>query len=145
MFRIALVEDNPSEAQIIEMALRKTGEPLQIVLLEDGVEAMDYLSRTRDPCDLVLLDLNLPRLDGFEILGRVRRDDQLRSLPVVVLSGSSNPEEVARCYRTGANSYICKPLHLDEIFAMAAHVVNYWAKTVRIPSKLFATTGTHVV
>lgn len=140
MFRIVVVEDNPSEAQILEMALHETAEPLQIVLVEDAVEAMDYLTSTPNPCDLILLDLNLPGINGFELLERLRGGDQFRSLPVVALSGSSNPDEVARCYRAGANSYICKPIHLDEIYAMAAHVVNYWVKTVSVPSKVVTAT-----
>jgi CheY-like chemotaxis protein len=136
MLRIAVVDDNPSEAQMLEMALRETGEPLQIDILEDGVAAMDYLAAKPTRCDLVLLDLNLPRLTGFEVLERLRRDDRFKGLPVVILSGSSNSEEILRCYRAGANSYICKPLHLGDIIAMAGHVVDYWAKTVNLPSRL---------
>jgi CheY-like chemotaxis protein len=136
MLRIAVVEDNPAEAQLLQMALRETGVPMQVVLLKDGVEAVEYLSRNSLRCDLVLLDLNLPRLSGFEVLEHLKRQDEFRHLPIVVLSGSSDPADIERCYRAGANSYICKPVHLDEIFDKAAQLIAYWSKCVKIPSRI---------
>jgi two-component system response regulator len=135
MLRILVVEDNPADAQILEMALERTGLPLEIVLVEDGVKAMEYLAAwSPGLCHIVLLDLNLPRLSGFEVLERVRCCDELKSLPVVVMSGSADARDVDRCYRAGANSYICKPTHLVDILSTAAQIVTYWSQCVLLPS-----------
>jgi CheY-like chemotaxis protein len=139
MLRIALVEDNPADAQMFQMALNRAGLPVQITLLEDGLAALEYLTgcnpqNTPRPCDLVLLDLNLPRLSGFEVLESIRATQNLMTLPVIVMSGSSNPSEVERCYRAGANSYICKPTHFDEILSTAAQFLAYWSHCVRLPA-----------
>jgi chemotaxis family two-component system response regulator Rcp1 len=135
MFRILIVEDNPADAQIFRMALERADVPMEIVHLEDGVKAMEYLTGgNRGRCDLVLLDLNLPRLNGFEVLDSIRSSQELRSLPVVVLSGSADFEDIERCYRAGANSYVCKPEHLVDIMAVAVQIVTYWAQCVKLPS-----------
>jgi CheY-like chemotaxis protein len=137
MLHIVLVEDNRADAEMLEMALQQTGAPVNIVRLDDGVKAIEYLSQAKaaQQHDLVLLDLNLPRLSGFEVLERIRSREDLKSLPVVVMSGSSDPADIERCYRTGANSYICKPTHLEEIFFTIEHLVAYWSKVVKLPTK----------
>jgi two-component system, response regulator len=135
MFRILIVEDNPADAQILEMALERTGAPLETVLMEDGIKALEYLTAGNpNRCDLVLLDLNLPRFSGFEVLDRIRSCGELKSLPVVVLSGSADASDVDRCYQSGANSYICKPTHLVDILSTAAQIVTYWSQCVKLPS-----------
>jgi CheY-like chemotaxis protein len=137
MLHIVLVEDNPADAEMLEMALQQVGAPVTIVRLDDGVKAIEYLSQahaTRQH-DLVLLDLNLPRLSGFEVLERIRAREDLRSLPVVVMSGSSDPGDIERCYRSGANSYICKPAHLEAIFFTIQNLVAYWSKVVLLPPR----------
>jgi chemotaxis family two-component system response regulator Rcp1 len=139
MLRIALIEDNPADAQMFQMALNRTGIPTEVTLLEDGLTALEYLTGNNPqnlprPCDVVLLDLNLPRLNGFEVLESIRATHSLMTLPVIVMSGSSNPVEVERCYRAGANSYICKPAHFDEILSTAAHFMAYWSFCVRLPA-----------
>lgn len=137
MLRILLIEDNPADAHMLRTALEKTGMPVDITHAQDGVEAVEYL--VTDPrgrqCDVVLLDLNLPRLSGFEVLEHIRNREELKRLPVVIMSGSTNTEEIDRCYKAGANSYICKPIHLDEILAVAAGFVAYWSTCVKLPSK----------
>jgi len=135
MFRILIIEDNPADAQILQMALERAGVPLEIIHLDDGAKAMEYLSAGKSShCDLVLLDLNLPRLSGFEILERIRASEELAGLPVVVTSGSADAADVDRCYRAGANSYICKPAHLVDILTAAARIVAYWSQCVTLPS-----------
>ncbi len=138
MLRILLVEDNPADAQMLRTALGKAGMPVEITHLKDGVEAVEYLQQGPTPsrlCDVVLLDLNLPRISGFEVLEHIRGCDELKSLPVVIMSGSTNADEIDRCYQAGANSYICKPIHLDEILSTAASFVSYWSNCVRLPSR----------
>ncbi|HEY1755442.1 MAG TPA: response regulator [Bryobacteraceae bacterium] len=144
MFRILIVEDNPADAQMLQMALERAGRPLQIVLREDGVKAVEYLTDGNPcKCDLVLLDLNLPRLSGFEVLERIRSNEELQSLPVVVMSGSADAGDVNRCYRAGANSYICKRTHLVDILTVAAQIVTYWSQCVKLPSGSPARSSAH--
>jgi CheY-like chemotaxis protein len=137
MLRIVLVEDNLADAEMLETALQQTGAPVDIIRLDDGIKAIEYLTQNDilSRHDLVLLDLNLPRLSGFEVLERIRAHEDLKSLPVVVMSGSSDPTDIERCYRAGANSYICKPSHLEEIFFTVAQLVAYWSTVVKLPSK----------
>ncbi len=139
MLRIVLVEDNPADAMMLQTALRQAGAPTEVTLLTDGAKAVDYFcgesSQDTRRCDLLLLDLNLPKVSGIEVLEQVRACEYYKCLPVVVMSGSSASAEVRRCYEAGANSYICKPTHLDEIFAKVAQFVSYWSKCVELPQK----------
>jgi two-component system response regulator len=138
MLRILLVEDNPADAHMLGTALEKTGMPVEITHLKDGMEAVEYLAKQQmvsQSCDVVLLDLNLPRLSGFEVLEYIRSCKDLRRLPVVIMSGSNNIEEIDRCYQLGANSYICKPIHLTEILSTAERFMAYWSDCVRLPSR----------
>jgi CheY-like chemotaxis protein len=138
MLRILLIEDNPADAQMLRTALEKTGMPVEIAHLEDGEAAIEYLESDHGNtprCDVVLLDLNLPRVGGYEVLQHIRACEELKSLPVVIMSGSTNADEIDRCYQAGANSYICKPIHFDEILATAASFVRYWSSCVQLPSR----------
>jgi CheY-like chemotaxis protein len=140
MLRIVLVENSAADAQIVRMALEQAGTPVEITVLADGLAAWEFLMRNDAqhaalPCHLVLLDLNLPTISGFELLERIRASDGLKTLPVLVMSASSNPADVERCYRAGANSYICKPPRLADLFFIGAQLVTYWSKCVKLPSK----------
>src|SRR5436190_7894280 len=114
---ILLVEDNPADVKITERALRESGFPVELLVVRDGQEAVDYLLRQgqhaddaswRSP-DLILLDLNLPRLNGREVLDRIRNTPALKAVPVVVLTTSKRQEDVQEMYAAGANTYIEKP------------------------------------
>ena len=101
---IALIEDNPADTQMIRFALREVNPAIDLVAFEGGVEALQYFAAAKVndtfmPCDLLLVDLNLPALNGLEVLERIRANDHLRMLPVVILSGSSNPNDIERCYK----------------------------------------------
>lgn len=129
-FRVVLVEDSAADAEILRMALRKHGADVELMRLENGADALAYFGVDHEPatdasrCDLVLLDLNLPKISGFEVLQRMRAAQHLRALPIVVLSGSTNPEEIARCHTLGATSYISKPSHLPELFAIVHRLLQ---------------------
>jgi CheY-like chemotaxis protein len=140
MLHILLVEDNPADSDMLEIALGRTEVPVKVTLLTDGAEALAYLCG-HDPrqFDLILLDLNLPRLSGIEVLERIRGTEKLRGLPVVVMSGSTDAADVERCYRAGANSYICKHTRLSEILTSAAHFAAYWWHCVVLPAREGAT------
>lgn len=131
---ILLVEDNPDDADLTLRALRKNNIEGPVVLARDGVEALDYLFATgtyagrdagSDP-RVVLLDLKLPRIDGLEVLRRIRAHSRTRLIPVVVLTSSKEECDVVECYRCGANSYIRKPVDFDEFLESVRNLGLYW-------------------
>ena len=136
--RIALVEDNPADAEMLKVALEQTDFAVEIVVLPDGAEALKYLTSAtpaRPPCDLLILDLNLPRMNGLEVLEKVREVDYLKALPVVVMSGSKNRAEIDRCYALGANAYVYKSNDLDEIYARAKRLMDFWFDCAKLPGR----------
>jgi len=131
---ILLVEDNSSDEKLTLLAFKNCGVANEIVIERDGADALDYLFGTgkhagRDSSttpSVVLLDLKLPRIDGLEVLRRLREDPRTRSIPVVVLTASREEEDVARAYALGANAYVRKPVDFTE-FAEAAKAVGlFW-------------------
>jgi CheY-like chemotaxis protein len=139
--RIIIVEDNPADAKTLRVAIARRDEAIETIVLEDGERAIEYFSglMTNGDTDLVLLDLNLPIVSGFEVLEFLKSDPQLRKLPVVILSGSSSQHEIERCYAVGANSYFCKPTGIQQFFDMAAQWVTYWFEHARLPRSFAAT------
>ncbi|HEY3145988.1 MAG TPA: response regulator [Dongiaceae bacterium] len=131
---ILLVEDNPDDEALTLRALKKNKIANSVVVARDGVEAVDYLFGTgahagRDANDLpqiVLLDLKLPKLDGFDVLRRIRADERTRFLPVVVLTSSKEERDVVQSYRDGCNSYVRKPVNFDEFLEAARQLGMYW-------------------
>lgn len=140
---ILLVEDNPADVQITRRALRDGAVPVDLIVVRDGQEAIDYLLRQgshaettdwRKP-DLILLDLNLPRLTGREVLQIVRETPDLRSVPVVILSTSKRQEEVADLYALGANTYIEKPQDFNRFVDVLRVIQRYWLDTALLPGR----------
>ena len=131
---ILLVEDNPDDVELTRLAFAEAGEPHRLHVVSDGAEAVDYLlargrHADRDGADLpalVLLDLNLPRLDGHEVLQAIRADAGTRCLPVVALTTSIEPSDVDRAYALGANSYIQKPVEFDRFVEVVRQFGRYW-------------------
>ena len=122
---ILLVEDNPDDEALTVMALR--GVPATLEVARDGQEAMDYLTNDGKALPrLVLLDLKLPKIDGLEVLRRIREDDRTRLTPVVVLTSSNAPNDVVASYRLGANSYVCKPVNFDQFSETIRQLGTYW-------------------
>jgi chemotaxis family two-component system response regulator Rcp1 len=136
--KIVMVEDNPADAKMLRIALTRRDPKIEIILLEDGAEAIKFFSdaeRAHDvpPCDLILMDLNLPQISGFEVLEFVKTSTDLKKTPVVVVSGSSSQQDIERCYAAGANSYISKPVGLEEVFTMAEQLITYWFDHAKSP------------
>ena len=131
---ILLVEDNPDDEALTLRALRKNGVTNPVVVAHDGVEALDYLFAEGEHAGhdlttlpaVVLLDLQLPRLNGLEVLQRIRADERTRLLPVVVLSSSREEPDLLRAYALGANSYIVKPVDFDEFMRTVGQLGLYW-------------------
>lgn len=124
---ILLVEDNPDHALLVLDALDLAGEDFSVELARDGGEALDYLFSDDTPAPaLVLLDVKMPVADGFEVLGRIKTDERLRVIPVVMLSTSSDGRDIARCYELGTNSFVSKPLDAEELRARISELPAYW-------------------
>ncbi len=125
-FTILLVEDNSDDEELTVLALRAQ-TVATVAVARDGQEAIDYLlNEGKDPPRLVLLDLKLPKMDGLEVLRRIREDERICLTPVVILTSSLAPNDVAASYRLGANSYVRKPVDFDE-FSEAVHQLGlYW-------------------
>jgi two-component system response regulator len=131
---ILLVEDNPDDEALTIRAFKKNNIKNKVIVARDGVEALDYLFGTgpyagRDVTALpqvVLLDLKLPKVDGLEVLRRVRADERTRILPVVILTSSKEEQDVVSGYRLGANSYVRKPVNFDEFLEAARQLGLYW-------------------
>jgi two-component system, response regulator len=131
---ILLVEDNPDDLALTLRVFEKSRMGYEIHLARDGVEALDYLFGTgihagrdlsRMP-SIILLDLKLPRRNGFEVLQAVRAFERTRRIPVVILSSSREEKDIARCYDLGANSYIRKPVDFDEFTDVLGQIGSYW-------------------
>lgn len=128
---ILLIEDNPDDEALTLRAFAKNGIANPLVVARDGVEAIDYLlpeSEAVTPLRpaLVLLDLKLPRIDGLELLRRLRADERTDCLPIVVLSTSNEKTDIRAAYRLGANSYMRKPVDFDEFIAAIGQLGRYW-------------------
>lgn len=131
---ILLVEDNPDDVELTRIAFADSGSSYRLIVVSDGAEAVDYLLArgayaSRNPLELpalVLLDLNLPKLDGREVLQVIRSHPTTKTLPVVVLTTSAEPYDVDRVYELGANSYIQKPVEFDRFVEVVRQVGLYW-------------------
>lgn len=131
---ILLVEDNPDDEMLTLRALKKNNIKNEVFVARDGVEALDYLFGTgahagRDTGDLpqvILLDLKLPKLDGLEVLRRIRADERTNILPVVILTSSKEEQDIVTGYRLGCNSYVRKPVNFDEFLEAARQLGLYW-------------------
>ena len=135
-FHILLVDDSPADALLIERALREGDIDHRLTTLQDGHAALDYLARLKDPAthsdhdpDLILLDLNLPGLDGCQVLTSIKNDPDLRMIPVVILTTSGRDEDVLLTYKAGANTFIRKPDEYPRYRDLVEILRQYWHQT----------------
>jgi len=137
---ILLVEDNPGDVRLAQEALKDSKVNNQLYVVEDGVEAMAFLRRQEKYAgmprpDLILLDLNLPRKSGREVLAEVKSDDDLKRIPVVVLTVSKAEEDIIKCYNNYANCYITKPLDFNQFMEITKTIEEFWLTIVKLPPK----------
>jgi len=139
-FEILLVEDNPGDARLAQEALKEGRMTSRLKVVVDGVEAMSFLRRegqyTGSPRpNLILLDLNLPRKDGRQVLAELKADEDLRRIPVVVLTTSQAEQDILRSYDLHANCYITKPVDLDRFISVVRSIEEYWCSVVTLPPR----------
>lgn len=133
---ILLVEDNPGDVRLMKEALKETRVRSHLHLAEDGVQALSFLRQKGATLpDLILLDLNLPKKDGREVLAEIKDDPRLRSIPVVVLTTSQSEQDVQRSYQLHANCYIAKPVGLENFIRVIQSIEGFWLETVRLPGR----------
>jgi len=135
---ILLVEDSPGDVRLTQEALRDSNLDLHLHVAIDGVEAMEFLRREGTHAhaprpDLILLDLNLPKMDGREVLTRIKADDGLKTIPTIILTTSEAEVDIARSYQLQANCYLSKPVQLDEFEGLVKSVSDFWFAKVKLP------------
>ncbi len=138
---ILLVEDNPQDAEMTLRALRRNNLANRVHWVKDGEEALEFMFRTgayaaRDPAStpkIVMLDIKMPKVDGIEVLRRLKADPQTRPVPVVVMTSSNEERDVVESYRLGVNSYIVKPVQFESFLETVAKIGLYWVLTNRVP------------
>lgn len=133
---ILLIEDNDADVEILRHTLQQEKVMLTLSRARDGDEAMRYLRNNSNPRpDLILLDLNMPHMDGREVLGELRVDPELDPIPVVVMTSSEEEKDIVRSYNLGAAAYVVKPLELQDIEDVVRSISKFWLTIVRYPNR----------
>ena len=135
---ILLVEDNPGDVELTREALHDSKVHMRLSVVNDGVDALAFLRRegphgAAPRPDLVLLDLNLPRKDGRAVLAEVKRDPELRNIPIVVLTSSQAEQDIVKAYDLHANCYVTKPVDLDQFITIVRSIEQFWFTVVKLP------------
>ena len=138
-FEILLVEDNPGDSYLVAEAFRESEVLTNLFMVDDGVKAMSFLHREGKYAnaprpDLILLDLNLPKKNGWEVLAEIKGDSKLKHIPVVIMTMSSSEEDILNAYALQANSYITKPVDLYSFMNVFKGIEDYWLRVVKLPS-----------
>jgi len=136
-FKILLVEDNPADIRLTEEAIHESKIDTELHIVKDGVEAINFLKKLgkySKACrpDLILLDLNLPRKNGLEVLKEIKEDENLKRIPVVILTISSNEEDLIKAYNLHANSFVNKPLEIKDFYKIVKAIEDFWFKVVKL-------------
>lgn len=137
---VLLAEDNPGDAELTRQALASSKLSIDLSVVDDGEKALKYLRReppyaAAEEPDLLLLDLNLPKLSGEEVLREVKRDRRLSGLPVVILTSSDAETEVSRCYAQGANCYVVKPVDFNSFLKIVSAIEQFWFSVAKLKEK----------
>lgn len=140
LVQILLVEDNPGDVRLTREALKEAKFRNKVEVVGDGVEALAYLRQQGQYSGamrphLIMLDLNLPRMDGREVLAAIKKDTDLRRIPVVVLSSSEAESDIARAYELHANAYVTKPVDIDHFLQVVKAIEEFWVEIVKLPSQ----------
>jgi two-component system, chemotaxis family, response regulator Rcp1 len=138
---VLLVEDSPGDVRLTQEAFRDANSSIHMHVAADGVEAMAFLRREGKHADaarpdLILLDLNLPKMDGREVLAHIKEDDSLKLIPTVILTTSDAEADIVRSYQLQANCYLTKPVQLDAFEALVKSINDFWLTKVKLPQQL---------
>jgi len=137
---VLLVEDSPGDVRLTQEAFRDANMSIRLHVASDGVEAMAFLRHegaraTAPRPDLILLDLNLPKMDGREVLAHIKADDSLKMIPTVILTTSDAEADIVKSYQLQANCYLTKPVQLDEFETLVRSINDFWLTRVKLPHK----------
>jgi chemotaxis family two-component system response regulator Rcp1 len=138
--QVLLVEDSPGDVRLTQEAFRDANPSIQLHVANDGVEAMAFLrhrgAHTNAPRpDLILLDLNLPKMDGREVLAHIKEDEELKTIPTVILTTSESEADIAKSYQLQANCYLTKPVQLDAFESLVKSINDFWLTKVKLPQQ----------
>lgn len=138
-FHILMVEDNAGDVRLVQEAFKETGSVASLHVVEDGIKAMQFLTQeilyqNVPRPDLILLDLNLPKKDGREVLAEIKKHPDFGKIPVIVLTTSQAEKDIISCYALCANCYMTKPVDLDEFFSNMRAIEKFWFHVARLPS-----------
>jgi len=138
---VLLVEDNPGDVRLTQEALKEGRLEIELSVTPDGVEALEFLHQTGKYTDaprpdLILLDLNLPRKSGREVLSEIKSDPELKNIPVLVMTTSTAEQDISRAYSLNANCYIAKPLELEDFIAVVQSIEDFWLTKASLPAKV---------
>ncbi len=136
---VLLIEDNPGDVRLLEEAFRELKANINIQVAKDGAEGLDMVTqslsgRGRWHPDIIFLDLNLPKINGHEVLLRIKNNPQTCRIPVIVLTSSPDESDVRRAYESHANAYLKKPSSLDGLMSAAQHIKSFWLETATLPA-----------
>ena len=135
---VLLVEDSLGDVRLTQEAFRDANKSVRLHVVSDGVEAMAFLRREGDQLhaprpELILLDLNLPKMDGREVLAQIKSDDSLKTIPTVILTTSEAEADIVKSYQLQANCYLAKPVQFDEFAALVRSINDFWLTKVKLP------------
>lgn len=139
-YPILLVEDNPDDVLITKRAFKKGKIKNKLYTVENGVEAIKFLHKEGDYSDapvpaLILLDINMPLMNGFQVLEKIKSDEDLRKIPVIILTTSERDKDIDRAYTLGCNSYIVKPVNFQKFLEVIINAQEYWLQICKVPLK----------
>jgi CheY-like chemotaxis protein len=137
---VLLVEDSPGDVRLTQEAFRDANRSIRLHVASDGVEAMAFLRKEGAHVhaprpDIILLDLNLPKMDGREVLAHIKEDDGLKTIPTVILTTSDSEADVVKCYQLQANCYLSKPVQLEAFEALVKSINDFWMTKVKLPQQ----------
>lgn len=132
---ILLIEDNEADIRLMQEVLKEYAAEVEIVVARDGFHALEILCKHSLP-SLIILDLNLPKKDGREVLAHIKSDDTLKSIPVIILTTSENERDIAHAYKLHANCYLAKPIDLDDFIRIITQIREFWLESICLPTNL---------
>lgn len=131
--KILLIEDNPGDVELVRIGFEEARVANELEVISDGQEGLDFIRRKVNLPDVILLDINLPKVDGFEILKAIRAQEETKEIPVIILTSSEAEQDVLKSYQYAANSYVSKPVDFDKFLDAVKSLEQFWFSVVTLP------------